>query len=127
MPSSLPVSTPSSVVNAAKSAASAILAPPPPVYRGAIHCLTHTIESNGFLSLYRGLTAPLLGSMAENAVLFLGYGKVKRLLGERPGEKELGLLQLATAGGVAGGIASFVLNPFEVIKGEQHIVIWHLG
>lgn len=65
--------------------------------------------------------------MAENAVLFLGYGKVKRLLGERPGEKELGLLQLATAGGVAGGIASFVLNPFEVIKGEQHIVIWHLG
>jgi len=54
--------------------------------------------------------------MAENAVLFLSYGEVKRMLGERPGE-ELSLLQLATAGGVAGAIVSFVLNPFEVIKG----------
>ena len=91
---------------------------PQPVYRGAIHCLRHTVETRGFLSLYQGLSSPLIGSMAENAVLFLSYGEVKRMLGEKPGEKELSLLQLATAGGVAGGIVSFVLNPFEVIKGE---------
>ena len=88
-----------------------------PVYRGAFHCLQHTIETRGFLSLYQGLASPLLGSMAENAVLFLSYGEVKRMLGEKPGQ-ELSLLQLATAGGVAGAIVSFVLNPFEVIKGE---------
>ena len=58
--------------------------------------------------------------MAENAVLFLTYGEVKRMLGERPSEgKELSLLQLATAGGVAGGIGAFVIGPFEVIKGKS--------
>ena len=59
--------------------------------------------------------------MAENAVLFFTYGSVKRMLGEKPGEEELSLLQLACAGGVAGAIASFVLNPFEVIKGRWNI------
>ena len=104
--------TPQRIAKTTKSA------PPLPVYRGAIHCLTHTIEIGGFRSLYQGISAPLLGSMAENAVLFLCYGEVKRMLGEKPGEKELSLLQLATAGGVAGAFASVVLNPFEVIKGE---------
>ncbi|KAL7531817.1 hypothetical protein ACHAXR_005808, partial [Thalassiosira sp. AJA248-18] len=99
------------------------LAPPPPVYRGAMHCLSHTIETRGFMSLYQGLSSPLVGSMAENAVLFLSYGEVKRMLGEKPGEnKELSLLQLATAGGVAGAIVSFVLNPFEVIKVQMQVM-----
>lgn len=61
--------------------------------------------------------------MAENAVLFLSYGEVKRMLGENEGGKELNLFQLATAGGVAGGIVSFVLNPFEVIKGALLIAL----
>lgn len=102
------------------------LKPPPssapqPVYRGAIHCLTHTIQTRGFLALYKGLPAPLLGSMAENAVLFLSYGEVKRLLGETP-QKELSLLQLSLAGAAAGGITSFVLNPFEVIKCQMQVM-----
>lgn len=93
----------------------------PIVYRGAIHCLTHTIQTHGFLSLYTGLPSPLLGSMAENAVLFLSYGQVKRFLGETP-EKELTLLQSACAGGVAGGVVSWVLNPFEVIKVQMQVM-----
>ena len=92
-------------------------AAPKKVYRGAIHCLRHQIKTRGFLSLYQGIASPLAGSMAENAVLFLCYGEIKRMLGEKPGEKDLSLLQLATAGGISGGIAAFVLNPFEVIKG----------
>ena len=94
---------------------------PQPVYRGAIHCLTHTIQTRGFLALYKGLPAPLLGSMAENAVLFLSYGEVKRLLGETK-DKELSLMQLSLAGAAAGGITSFVLNPFEVIKCQMQVM-----
>ena len=57
--------------------------------------------------------------MAENAVLFLCFGEVKRMLGERPSEgKELSVFQLATAGGVAGVIGAFVISPFEVVKGK---------
>ena len=93
-----------------------------PVYRGAIHCLSHTIKKNGVLSLYKGLPAPLLGSMAENSVLFLSYGFIKRQLGEKPGEKELSIFELACSGAVAGGIASFFLNPFEVIKVQMQVM-----
>jgi len=44
------------------------------------------------------------------------------MLGENEGGKELNLFQLATAGGVAGGIVSFVLNPFEVIKVQMQVM-----
>ena len=119
-----PITT-SPIANAKKAAISKGMAqpkqPPQVVYRGAIHCLTHTIRTRGFLSLYSGLPSPLVGSMAENAVLFLSYGEVKRLLGERPGH-ELSLFQLCMAGGVAGGIVSFVLNPFEVIKVQMQVL-----
>ncbi len=86
-----------------------------------MHCLRHTIETRGFLSLYSGITSPLLGAMAENAVLFLSYGEVRRMMGEGRGE-ELGLLQLAMAGGVAGAIGAFVLNPFEVLKVQMQVM-----
>jgi len=126
-PTTTSASSTASTVRSAAAAAAAprtiSRAPPPqPVYRGAVHCLRHTIETRGFRSLYKGLSSPLLGSMAENAVLFLSYGEVKRMLGEKPGEEELSLLQLATAGGVAGGIVSFVLNPFEVIKVQMQVM-----
>jgi hypothetical protein len=86
------------------------------VYRGAIHCLQHTVKTNGFFSLYRGLSSPLLGSMAENAVLFLAYSNFKRQLGEVTGEKDLSLLQLSLAGAGAGAVVTFVLTPVELIK-----------
>ena len=60
--------------------------------------------------------------MAENSVLFLSYGEVKRRLGEKPGEKELSIFELACSGAVAGGIASFFLNPFEVIKVQMQVM-----
>ncbi len=84
--------------------------PPPLVYRGAWHCFRHTVDTNGFFSLYKGISSPLLGSMAENAVLFLCYSSVKRALGEEPGVKELTLPQLCLSGAIAGGVVSFVLT-----------------
>jgi hypothetical protein len=91
-------------------------APPPIYYTGAIHCLQHTIRTDGYMSLYRGISAPLLGSMAENAVLFLVYSEIKKQMGETPGEPPLTLLQMCMAGGLAGGFTPFVLTPFELVK-----------
>jgi hypothetical protein len=89
--------------------------PRPMVYNGAIHCLRHTIETKGFLSLYNGISSPLLGSMAENAVLFLAYNEIKRQMGESP-QRELSLLELSLAGAGAGAFVPFVLTPFELVK-----------
>lgn len=86
-----------------------------PKYNGAWHCLRHTVELNGMSSLYKGISSPLLGSMAENAVLFWAYNHCKRALGEEPG-KELSLWQLSLAGAGAGVAVPFVQTPFELVK-----------
>mmetsp|Transcript_38330 Transcript_38330/g.92440 ORF Transcript_38330/g.92440 Transcript_38330/m.92440 type:complete len:391 (+) Transcript_38330:213-1385(+) len=105
------------------AATSAATKSPPVAYRGAIHCLTHTIQTRGFLSLYSGLASPLWGSMAENAFIFGVYGEMKRLLGERPGDVDgqLTLFQLSMSGAVAGAVGAFVLNPFEVVKVQMQV------
>lgn len=50
-------------------------------FSGPIDCFFKTVTESGALSLYRGLTAPLLGSMAECASLFTSYGYAKKVLG----------------------------------------------
>ena len=90
-------------------------------YRGAWHCLTHTVETKGLLSLYRGLSSPLLGSMAENALLFWAYNHCQRFLlhlngyNDKDGQK-LSLFQQSLAGAGAGAVVPFVLTPVELIK-----------
>ena len=49
-------------------------------FSGPIDCFFKTVTESGALSLYRGLTAPLLGSMAECASLFTSYGYAKKVL-----------------------------------------------
>jgi hypothetical protein len=97
-----------------------------PRYSGALDCLRVTVRAKGFFGLYKGLSAPLVGSMAENAVLFAAYGFFqKQLLRARQGEQQggghgehapLSIFDLALAGAAAGGVVSFVLNPVELIK-----------
>lgn len=82
-------------------------------YRGAWHALTHTIQTRGVAGLYQGISSPLLGSMAENALLFYAYRNFKRLLGETS-EHELDLLSLSLAGAGAGAFVPLVLTPVEV-------------
>eukprot|EP00526_Cylindrotheca_closterium_P017438 CAMPEP_0113606616 /NCGR_PEP_ID=MMETSP0017_2-20120614/2950_1 /TAXON_ID=2856 /ORGANISM="Cylindrotheca closterium" /LENGTH=315 /DNA_ID=CAMNT_0000515173 /DNA_START=88 /DNA_END=1035 /DNA_ORIENTATION=- /assembly_acc=CAM_ASM_000147 len=87
-----------------------------PTYRNAWHCLQSTVQSDaGFISLYRGISSPLLGSMAENAILFWGYSHCKTALGETP-EHQLSLGELALAGGGAGFLAPLVNTPVELVK-----------
>ena len=77
------------------------------------------MRNKGFFGLYKGMASPLIGSMAENAVLFASYGYFKKQLtaarGKEPGE-ELSIFDLSLAGAGAGFAVSFVLNPVELIK-----------
>ncbi len=42
-------------------------------YTGAFDCFAKTIRNEGFLGLYRGLSMPIVGAIAENATLFFTY------------------------------------------------------
>lgn len=97
-------------------------------FAGPINCLLATLRHEGVPGLFRGLPAPTMGSMMENATLFLAYrhcqdairwasdSKSNQPLQMKGGKEELSLIQLGLAGGLAGAMVSFVLTPFELIK-----------
>lgn len=92
-------------------------------YNGALDCLQQAVQQNGVSSLYKGISSPLLGSMAENAVCFFVYANLKRLLlnnrqsaGEYGNSQDLSLFELSIAGAGAGAVVSFVLTPVELVK-----------
>ena len=60
----------------------------------------------------KGLPAPVMGAMVENATLFVSYSQIQhgiRWLTAQPPSQDLPLLQLAIAGAGAGAVTSFVL------------------
>ncbi|KAI8922837.1 mitochondrial carrier domain-containing protein [Entophlyctis helioformis] len=76
-------------------------------------------SQEGFGSFYRGLSAPLVGSMAENSVLFIAYNQVQNSIRSLSGMEPsapLSMSQLALAGALSGACVSFVLTPVELIK-----------
>lgn len=84
------------------------------------------------------MSSPLVGSMVENAALFVGYRQVQRMIRSYStpsdelekqkymSEEELPALsisQLVLAGTASGAIASFVLTPVELIKCKLQVQI----
>jgi hypothetical protein len=86
---------------------------------GPLDCFLQTIRAEGFIGLYKGLTAPLVGAMIENSGLFLAYNQVQsvvRSLSATPAKTELNLQQLALCGFFSGAIVSLILTPVELVK-----------
>jgi len=88
---------------------------------GAIHCGRETVARSGFLSLYSGLSVPLVGAMLENATLFAAYGVAKKGVAALAYDgdaaaTERSMLALAVAGAGSGVGVSFVLTPVELVK-----------
>ncbi|KAF8906833.1 mitochondrial carrier domain-containing protein [Gymnopilus junonius] len=93
-------------------------------FSGPIDCLTQTWKNEGIRGLYRGLPAPIVGAMAENASLFLSYGEfqnVIRRVTHRPPEEKLPLYHLALAAAGAGAVTSFLLTPIELVKCKMQV------
>ncbi|THH13296.1 hypothetical protein EW146_g6903 [Bondarzewia mesenterica] len=93
-------------------------------FNGPLDCLAQTFKNEGVRGLYRGLPAPIVGAMAENASLFLAYGELQnavRWISEIPATQQLSLPQLAIAAGGAGAITSFLLTPIELVKCKMQV------
>ena len=50
------------------------------VYRGTFDCLRQLVRSQGVSGLYRGMTSPLTGVAAINAICFGVYGNVMKII-----------------------------------------------
>ncbi|RMD39709.1 hypothetical protein DV735_g5424, partial [Chaetothyriales sp. CBS 134920] len=74
------------------------------------------VRNLGIMGLYKGAAACLCRDVPFSAIYFPTYSHLKRdLFGESP-EKKLGVMQLLTAGAIAGMPAAYLTTPFDVIK-----------
>jgi len=88
-------------------------------FKGPMDCLYKSIQMEGVSGLFKGISAPLIGSMAENAVLFVAYNRIQNLIRQWykvPESDSLSMKHLCTAGFLSGASVSFVMTPVELIK-----------
>ncbi|ORX69420.1 mitochondrial carrier [Linderina pennispora] len=89
--------------------------PSPPLYTSSMDCLRATLHGEGAAGLYKGVTSPLAGIGFCNAVVFAANGYFLRLF-QSNSSQPLTLQQKAIAGGLAGGVMSFMNCPVELLK-----------
>lgn len=82
-----------------------------PMYRNTWHCLTKIAQQESIRGLYRGMSSPMAGVAAVNAIAFGVYGNVQRMTGDPNGLKGHFL-----AGSAAGLCQSLICSPMELIK-----------
>ncbi|KAK3702412.1 mitochondrial aspartate-glutamate transporter agc1 [Vermiconidia calcicola] len=74
------------------------------------------VRNLGLQGLYKGASACLLRDVPFSAIYFPTYSHLKRdVFGESP-TKKLGILQLLTAGAIAGMPSAYLTTPCDVIK-----------
>lgn len=74
------------------------------------------VRNLGLVGLYKGASACLLRDVPFSAIYFPTYSHLKRdFFGESP-TKKLGVVQLLTAGAIAGMPAAYLTTPCDVIK-----------
>ncbi|KAF2254551.1 calcium-binding mitochondrial carrier protein-like protein Aralar1 [Trematosphaeria pertusa] len=74
------------------------------------------VRNLGLVGLYKGASACLLRDVPFSAIYFPAYSHLKRdYFGESP-QKSLGVLQMLTAGAIAGMPAAYFTTPCDVIK-----------
>ena len=82
--------------------------------------MTRSVKNDGVLSLYRGLSAPIFGAMAENALIFGIYSSVRRALAGNGGSQAAidasPTWQAIAAGAAAGFGVAFWVTPVELVK-----------
>ncbi len=88
-------------------------------YTGPLDCFRQSLRSDGFLGLYRGISAPLVGAALETSSLFFWERVARESLfaaGLYHREKPLPLSALWLTGAISGAFTSLVLTPVELVK-----------
>ncbi|KAJ4288132.1 mitochondrial ornithine carrier protein [Kalmusia sp. IMI 367209] len=98
-------------------------------YNGPLDCFAKSLKQDGFIGIYRGISAPLVGAAVETSCLFFSYrlaGDALRTSGFYPElkahpEKDLPYSGMLYCGMVAGAITSVFLTPIELVKCKMQV------
>lgn len=74
------------------------------------------VRNLGLVGLYKGASACLLRDVPFSAIYFPTYSHLKKDMFGESKTKKLGVLQLLTAGAIAGMPAAYLTTPCDVIK-----------
>ncbi|KAK3273285.1 hypothetical protein CYMTET_18466 [Cymbomonas tetramitiformis] len=85
------------------------------LYSGAMSCFTQIVTKEGPLSLYRGVSAPVLTATATNALMFGGYGAGLRLQGLSR-DDQTSIFAAFIAGCTGGFLQCLTVTPVELVK-----------
>ncbi|KAL4431646.1 hypothetical protein ABPG77_001488 [Micractinium sp. CCAP 211/92] len=95
--------------------------PPSDVYLNSNDCLKKMVRNEGWVSLYRGVTAPLLGNMVLLGIHFPTFSKTRKWLDEQFPTQEFSHWKVLAAGGAAGLAGSLVSCPSEHIRTKMQL------
>ncbi|XP_065066539.1 mitochondrial basic amino acids transporter-like [Rhopilema esculentum] len=85
-------------------------------YNGTIHCLVETVKKEKVYGLFKGITPPLLGTAAWNAVVFGVYGNVMRVLSEGKEQERPSFKNTIIASVAVAFAQSLIICPMELVK-----------
>ncbi|KAM4580013.1 mitochondrial glutathione transporter SLC25A40 [Odontesthes bonariensis] len=95
-------------------------------YRELSDCIRSAVETEGWLSLWRGLGPTLLRDVPFSAMYWYNYEMGKSWLCEWYNTSEATLSITFTSGALSGSIASIVTLPFDVVKTRRQVELGEL-
>lgn len=93
-----------------------------PQYRGAFHCMQSLMAKESFRGLYRGMSSPMMGVSAINAIVFGVYGNMQRM-----SSNPHSYTSHFVAGSVAGLVQSVICSPMELAKSRLQVQLDKIG
>lgn len=96
----------------------------PEQYRGALHCTLRTVQREGWLALFKGMSTPLIGNAPLNAIVFAGYGNAMRVMqAAKPVEQDAGnpYGRHFLAGVWTGFLSCVIMVPADLIKSQLQV------
>ncbi|KAF2204192.1 mitochondrial carrier [Delitschia confertaspora ATCC 74209] len=97
-------------------------------YTGPLDCFKQSLKRDGFIGIYRGISAPLVGAAVENSCLFFSYRLVQDAMratiyptSKIPTDQDLPFSALLFAGAASGALTSFFLTPIELVKCKMQV------
>lgn len=80
-------------------------------YKGTLHCIRTVVANEGIRGIYRGMSSPLAGVAAINAIVFGVHGNTLRQMND-----PTSLRSTFLAGCMAGLVQSIICSPMELAK-----------